>query len=89
MMELWRAEPGDVLRLPPSCWPRIVEVTDAEGTGLKGDWTRLHWETDTARGSTILPDMLEADLLHTGRADKRPFLAAGAGWLEGVTDGRR
>ena len=49
-MEMWRAGPGDVLRLPPSFWPRVIEVTDAEGTHLKGDWTRLHWETDDARG---------------------------------------
>lgn len=74
-MELWRAEPGDVLRLPPSWWPRTVIVTDAEATALRGEWVRIWWETDEGRGSTVFPDALDADLLHTERPDKAPFLA--------------
>lgn len=76
-MELWRAEPGDVVRLPASCWPRVVIVTDCDGIDGKTDLNRLSWEDDDegARGSTVLPDSLEVDLLFTGRDDKRCFLS--------------
>ena len=76
-MELWRAEPGDVVRLPASCWPRVVIVTDCEGASGATDLNRLSWEDEDngARGSTVLPDSLEVDLLFTERTDKRVFLA--------------
>ena len=76
-MELWRAEPGDVVRLPVSFWPRIVAVTDCEAADSGPDFNRLSWdaEDDGFRGSTVLPDGLEIDLLYTGRDDKRCFLA--------------
>jgi hypothetical protein len=76
-MELWRAEPGDVVRLPASCWPRVVIVTDCEGVDGSVLYNRLSWEDEDegARGSTVLPDTLEVDLLFTERAGKRPFLA--------------
>ena len=74
-MELWRAEPGDVVRLPASCWPRTVIVTDCDGAGP--GYNRLWWEDDDegARGSTVLPDTLEIDLLYTERDTKRVFLS--------------
>ena len=76
-MELWRAEPGDVIRLPASCWPRTVIVTDCDGVNGKTDLNRLSWEDEDegARGSTVLPDSLEVDLLFTERDDKRCFLS--------------
>ena len=76
-MELWRAEPGDVIRLPASCWPRTVIVTDCDGTACGPDFNRLSWEDEDegARGSTVLPDALEVDLLYTGREDKQCFLS--------------
>jgi hypothetical protein len=79
-MELWRAEPGDVVRLPASCWPRTVVVTDCEGVTCGTDFNRLSWEDEDegVRGSTVLPDALEVDLLFTERADKQPFLARGS-----------
>lgn len=75
-MEIWRAEPGDVVRLPASCWPRIVIVTDCEGTGLVG-FNRLCWEAEDegAGGSTVFPDELDVDLLHTEREGKQCFLS--------------
>lgn len=78
-MELWRAEPGDVVRLPASCFPRVVIVTDCEGTAIIG-LNRLSWEDEDegVSGSTVLPESLEVDLLFTERADKRPFLAPAA-----------
>lgn len=74
-MEIWRAEPGDVLRLPESCYPRVVTVTDSEYA--PGECNRIRWEADRAYGSTVLPELLEVDLLRTERQDKRAFLAAG------------
>ena len=76
-MEIWRAEPGDVVRLPASCWPRVVVVTDCDSVEGKTDLNRLSWEDDDegARGSTVLPDSLEVDLLFTERGDKRCFLS--------------
>jgi hypothetical protein len=76
-MELWRAEPGDVVRLPASCWPRVVIVTDCEGVTGSTEFNRLSWEDEDegAHGSTVLPDTLEVDLLFTGRDGKRAFLA--------------
>jgi len=75
-MELWRAEPGDVVRLPASCWPRTVLVTDADAVHGQAEFVRLSWEDDDegARGSTVLPDALEVDLLFTERADKQCFV---------------
>jgi hypothetical protein len=74
-MELWRAEPGDVVRLPASCFPRVVIVTDCEGAGP--DFNRLSWEDEDegVSGSTVLPEALEIDLLFTGRDGKQCFLA--------------
>jgi hypothetical protein len=76
-VEIWRAEPGDVVRLPASCWPRVVIVTGCEGVAGTTDFNRLSREDDDegVRGSTVLPDTLEVDLLYTERADKRPFLS--------------
>ena len=76
-MEIWRAEPGDVVRLPASCWPRVVLVTDCDSIDGKTDLNRLSWEDEDegARGSTVLPDSLEVDLLFTERDDKRVFLS--------------
>lgn len=76
-MELWRAEPGDVVRLPASCWPRVVIVTDCDGVHGKTDLNRLSWEDEDngASGSTVLPDTLEIDLLYTERGAKRVFLS--------------
>lgn len=76
-MELWRAEPGDVVRLPASCWPRVVIVTDCDGTEGSVLYNRLSWEDEDegARGSTVLPGTLEVDLLFTERAGKRVFLS--------------
>ena len=81
-MELWRAEPGDVVRLPASCWPRVVLVDDCEGTSKAG-LNRLHWadEDEGAHGSLVLPDTLEVDLLFTERDSKRVFLSPA--FLEG------
>lgn len=76
-MELWRAEPGDVIRLPASCWPRVVIVTGCDGTACGPDFNRLHWadEDEGAYGSVVLPGTLEVDLLYTEREDKRVFLS--------------
>lgn len=76
-MELWRAEPGDVVRLPASCWPRVVIVTGCDGVHGKTDLNRLSWEDEDngASGSTVLPDTLEIDLLYTERGAKRVFLS--------------
>ena len=76
-MELWRAEPGDVVRLPASCWPRVVIVTGCDGVDGSTEFNRLSWEDDDegVRGSTVLPDTLEVDLLFTERDDKRVFLS--------------
>ena len=71
-MELWRAEPGDVVRLPESFWPRVVTVTDSEYA--RGECNRIHWEAPGARGSTVLPDLPEIDLLSTERPGKQPFV---------------
>ena len=72
-MEIWQAEPGDVVRLPASCWPREVSVTDSEYAS-GGEYNRIHWEAGRAHGSTVLPDRLNVDLLDTERQDKRPFM---------------
>lgn len=76
-MELWRAEPGDVVRLPASCWPRVVIVTDCDGIDGSALYNRLSWEDEDegARGSVVLPESLEVDLLFTERAGKRVFLS--------------
>jgi hypothetical protein len=76
-MEVWRAEPGDVVRLPASCWPRVVLVTGCAAVYGTTEFVRLSWEDEDegAYGSTVLPDTLEVDLLFTERADKRCFLA--------------
>jgi hypothetical protein len=82
-VELWRAEPGDVVRLPASCWPRTVIVTGCDGTSSGPDFNRLSWEDDEgARGSLVLPDTLEVGLLYTGREDKRPFLSPASALTE-------
>lgn len=82
-MEIWRAEPGDVVRLPASCWPRVVIVTDCEGTDSVL-YNRLSWEDEDAgaRGSTVLPESLEVDLLFTERDGKRCFMARASAALE-------
>jgi hypothetical protein len=71
-MEIWRAEPGDVVRLPASFYPREVTVTDSEYT--PGGCNRVHWQADRAHGSTVLPELLEVDLLDTERPDKQAFV---------------
>ena len=71
-MEIWRAEPGDVLRLPASCYPREVTVTDSEYA--PGECNRIHWVAGEAQGSTVLPELLEVGLLHTERPDKQVFV---------------
>jgi hypothetical protein len=50
-------------------------VTDCDGAGP--DFNRLSWEDEDngARGSTVLPDTLEVDLLYTERDGKRVFLS--------------
>lgn len=82
-MEIWRADPGDVVRLPASCWPRIVIVTDCEGTD-SALYSRLSWEDEDegAHGSTVLPESLEVDLLFTERDGKRCFMARASASLE-------
>jgi hypothetical protein len=72
VIEIWRAEPGDVVRLPASCWPRVVTVTDSEYA--PGGCNRIHWQAGQAHGSTVLPDLLEIDLLSTTRPDKQVFV---------------
>jgi hypothetical protein len=71
-MEIWQAGPGDVVRLPASCYPRMVTVTGSEYAAH--GCNRIHWEAGRAHGSTVLPDTLQVDLLHTARADKQAFL---------------
>lgn len=71
-MEIWRAEPGDVVRLPASCWPHVVTVTDSEYA--PGGCNRIHWQTERAYGSMILPDLLEINLLSTMRPGKQVFV---------------
>jgi hypothetical protein len=73
-MEIWRAEPGDVVRLPASCWPRVVTVTDSEYA--PAGCNRIHWQAGPASGSTFLPDLLEVDLLLTPRPDKQVFITS-------------
>jgi hypothetical protein len=68
-MEIWRAEPGDVVRLPASCYPRIVVVTDREYA--PGECNRIHWVADGAHGPVVL---LEVELLDTERPDKQVFV---------------
>jgi hypothetical protein len=71
-MEIWRAEPGDTLWLPRSCYPHQVTVTDSEYAGP--GYNRIHWEADGVRGSTVLPELLEVDLVDTERPDKQAFV---------------
>jgi hypothetical protein len=71
-MEIWRAEPGDVVRLPASCYPREVTITDSEYA--PGGCNRVHWQAGRAYGSTVLPQLLEVDLLSTERPDKQVFV---------------
>jgi hypothetical protein len=72
-MEIWQAEPGDIVRLPASCYPRVVTVTGSEYA--PDGCNRIHWEADQAHGSTVLLGTLQVSLLHTARADKQAFLA--------------
>ena len=71
-MQIWRAEPGDVVRLPVSCYPREVTVTDSEYA--PGECNRVHWVAIRSSDPKAPPVMLEVDLLATERPDKRAFV---------------
>jgi hypothetical protein len=79
-MELWRARPGDVIRIPGH-YPAAVTVTDSDYAGV--GFNRLHWETDDEHGWTALPDETDVELLFTESPDMKVFVAAGIADREG------
>lgn len=79
-MELWRARPGDVIRIP-SHYPAAVTVTDSEDAGV--GFNRLHWETEDEHGCTALSDETDVDLLFTESLGMKVFVAAGIADREG------
>ena len=50
----------------------MVTVTDSEYA--PGGCNRIRWQAARARGSTVLPDLLQIDLLSTERPGKQPFV---------------
>jgi hypothetical protein len=74
VIQIWRAEPGDVVQLPASCSPRVVTVT---GSGYApAGCNRIRWQAGRAYGSTVLPDLLEAGLRSTPRPGKQVLVNA-------------
>jgi hypothetical protein len=75
-VELWRAQPGDVIVLP--CFPGQVTMTDAS-LGGQADMTRIDWERDDGTSGRLeLGDFTDVRLVATGDGKDSPWLDGSA-----------